>query len=340
MAKDKKRKGKSYLTKPLDKKSFKKEMRAAIREEFGAAQRDLQKETRISKATQRRNADYFGEYQAQLAQMQQQNQQGTQQALNQMGGFANQMIGQNQAVAGQVTQQNAQSAQARGATPGAQPQLQGQAGLVGQGTQMAGQIASQGQAQGQYLGGMETAAIQEKNAMRTQQQLVRRTVREELRNLKKDKGAAKSTYLSEAREGERRYSLAKRELKQSKGAAKQQRQQSNRGNKLTRAEARRNREFDRRQAEKDRKAGENGEKGDRTPTPKITSSLRDYIRGLKNKEKSNLTEEGLVDWAAGKWPDVPNGRLKKIVKGLNKSGGGKNKPPVRGEGARDGTRGN
>ena len=257
-------KGKSYLLKGLDKKSFKKEMRAAIRQEFGAAQRGLQKEARISKATQRRNADYFGEYQQQLAQMQQQNQQGTQQAINQMGGFANQMVQQTDAANSQVAQQNAQSAQLRGATPGAQ--VQGQGGLVGVGGQMAGQIASQGQAQSQMLGAQETAAIQEKNSMRKQQQLVRRTVREELRQLKKDKGAAKSTYLSEAREGERRYDLGKRELRQSKASLKQQRQADNRGNKTQKEIARKQNKNERWKTKHGDKDGGKSETGGRTKT--------------------------------------------------------------------------
>lgn len=332
-------KGKSYLLKGLDKKSFKKEMRAAIRQEFGAAQRGLQKEARISKATQRRNADYFGEYQQQLAQMQQQNQQGTQQAINQMGGFANQMVQQTDAANSQVAQQNAQSAQLRGATPGAQ--VQGQGGLVGVGGQMAGQIASQGQAQSQMLGAQETAAIQEKNSMRKQQQLVRRTVREELRQLKKDKGAAKSTYLSEAREGERRYDLGKRELKQSKGGMKQQRQQDQRSNKQERRENRKNRDFDRKQAAKDRKAGKNedGKKGGGQGG--AVGEARALVAGLnkspawieKNKKRviADLTEK-VGDAGAAR---------RAVARYLAKhKGKGKNKPPIRGEGARDGTKGN
>ena len=155
---------------------------------------------------------------------------------------------------------------------------------------MAGQIASQGQAQSQMLGAQETAAIQEKNSMRKQQQLVRRTVREELRQLKKDKGAAKSTYLSEAREGERRYDLGKRELKQSKGGMKQQRQADQRGNKLTRSENRKNRDFDREQAAKDQK-GDSGGDGNITDALRKTKGSKAYEAlqaGREIKENGKL----------------------------------------------------
>lgn len=296
----KKRKGKSsFLTGPLDKKTFKKEMRAAIRQEFGAVQRDLQKERRISRKTQRRNADYFSNYQDQLGQLQQQSQQGTQNALNQMGQYGQQILGGNMANFQALQQQQQQNATSRGATPGAQ--VTGNPQLFNQAVGAAGQIAGAGQLQSDYLGDVKLAAEKEKNAMRQQQQLVRRTVREELRQLKKDKGAAKQTFKTEAREGERRYDLATRQLRQSKMQLKRGRISDNKQRKYQREADRKAAKLEKWKTKHGPSGGKGGEGGARKATGWLRSNLppkdlKSIKRGEVGKKRTYTT---LVDKLIG-----------------------------------------
>ena len=242
--KDKGKKNSDWLTKGVTRKRFKKELRAATRSRFRPLKRELKSQERISKKHAANTSDYYQRYEDTLNRLRQQSAAATQGALGAMNQYA-QAAGDGSQ--GAIQQANTQSAAVRGApvpTAGANLAAATGANRIQQGSQVAGALAGQGANQFAYLGGRAANAqlgrIEALGDIHSQ----RRGIRDDMEELGREKADFKDEFLREYREGERRYDLARRELRQA------------------RKESQRNRRFEGRQAAKDRAAAKQASSGD------------------------------------------------------------------------------
>lgn len=232
----------SFLTDPLTRKRFKKELRAATRSQFRPLNRELQKQTRINKLQAQNTSRWFNTYQQQIGRMKQDSAASYGQAGQAMNNYAAAAGSRNAALMNELNAQNARNAQLYGqqANPAAANYaLQSGAMNAQMGGDMAGAIQAQGANTNAYFGGLGANAklgrIEALSALRANRQ----QISQDKRDLIREKADFRNQYLADAREGERRFYLANKELRNSN-------QQAAKDRKLTRGENRKDRQQGRR----------------------------------------------------------------------------------------------
>jgi len=198
----------SKLVAPLGGKRLKREVRASANLRYGSELRDIKKERRISRAQQKRSADWFQDYQNKLGEIQGQNE----------GAYAaaGQQIGQNAEASADRSASRIQGMEAdraatsntfglradptAGNTMAAASQVRS-----GQAANAQSRLGAQGLAQFSYLGSQKQAGHQE--ALRTKMGEVDRrgALRQQTRDVKKEKGQFKQDIRRELRGGERQF---------------------------------------------------------------------------------------------------------------------------------------
>lgn len=254
--KDKKDKNKSsFLTKPLTKRRFKKELQAQTRAQFKPLSRELQKQERISKLQSQRMSRYFEDYQRAIGRARTETQGAYQGAVDTMGSYAQQAGSRNAALQGQLQGQATQNASLYGGgdTGAANLAVQGEANRVRAGADMAGAIAGQGANTYGYLSSQKANSKLAKVEALQAERANRLSISQDRQDLIRERADFRQQYMADAREGDRRYELALKELRNSNSQAAKDR-------KLSRTESRKDREQGRRDSRHENEGG-NGEKG-------------------------------------------------------------------------------
>lgn len=209
------------LTAPLTKERFKKELRAATRMQFRPIKRELQKQVRISKLQQQLTGDYYKDYQQKIRAIQGQTAAAYQGAGAALGSYAAQAGSGDAALRAKLDAAAAQSAQLRGGVDsgvGSATSLAGSANRAFAGGDMAGAIAAQGANQQAFLADKRVSAESAKIAAKLAEARNRRDLSDDKLEVLREQGDFKQNYRAEAREGERRYQLALKELRASRKA--------------------------------------------------------------------------------------------------------------------------
>lgn len=249
MSKKKNKHKSSFLTDPLSRRQFKKELRSATRSQFRPLNRELQKQGRINKLQAQNTSRWFNAYQQQIGRMKQDSAAGYASAGQAMNNYAAAAGSRNAALMNELNSQNAQNAQLYGQQPNqtaANYALQSGAMNAQMGGDMAGAIQAQGANTNAYFGGLKANSklgrIEALSALRANRQ----QISQDKQDLIRERADFRNQYLSDAREGERRYALALKELRNAnRQAAKDRKFQS--------SEAAKDRRNSNRQAAKDRK---------------------------------------------------------------------------------------
>lgn len=221
----------SFLTKPLNRKRYRRERKAAERLQFGPQKRQLKAEKRESREQERRVGGYFDQYRAQLAALQQ----GQQDAYNAAYGKVAQATGLNQdaGIRDRLRAEEERDAQVRGTTASATPYAEA-AELSRQrlASGAAATVATQGARQSAYLADKQRIGAREGVEQQLKEAERRRAINQDQRSLAKERGDFRTTFRTEAREGERRYELANKELKRGSKNVRLQGKENRKGQRL------------------------------------------------------------------------------------------------------------
>lgn len=307
----------SFLTKPLTKKRFKKELKAQIRSEFRPLSRELQKQERISKLQSQRTSRYFEDYQRAIGRARTQTQGAYQGAVDTMGQYAAQAGSRNAALQGQLQGQAAQSASLYGGgdTGAANLAVQGEANRVRAGADMAGAIAGQGANTYGYLSSQKANSKLAKVEALQAERANRLSISQDRQDLIRERADFRQQYMADAREGERRYELALKELRNSKNQAHKDRTQA-------RKEARKDRE----QGRRDNRHDDTGN-GDGKGTKPGGENKQDYkkaialLGGFKDQKQISKNPKAAIAGLVNE--GIPAGIARRAVKAyLKKHKGG------------------
>ena len=197
----------SGLVKPLSRKRMRKELKAAGNLKYGQELRDLKKERRVERATQKRNDGWYEEYQQKLSGIQGASGKNYIQAGQQLadqsaaGAAANTartagLDAQRSADAGRYGALSAPAGNAAGAAAANQTSREG--------TQR-GVLANQGAANFDYLGGRREAAAGSQLASRIASRGRQQTLRQETRQTKNERQDFKVDLRRELRDAERQF---------------------------------------------------------------------------------------------------------------------------------------
>ena len=326
--KDKKDKNKSsFLTKPLTKRRFKKELQAQTRAQFKPLSRELQKQERISKLQSQRMSRYFEDYQRAIGRARTQTQGAYQGAVDTMGSYAQQAGSRNAALQGQLQGQATQNASLYGAGDTGAPNLavQGEANRVRAGADMAGAIAAQGANTYGYLSSQKANSKLAKVEALQAERANRLSISQDRQDLIRERADFRQQYMADAREGERRYELALKELRNSKNQAHKDRTQA-------RKESRKDREQGRRDSRHDRKDAQTGDgkgKGGDNVRKNAASLMNRYYDPKKDTWRSLAAMlNGELDIPASQANQLAKAWIKRHGKGGGKKkGGGISKDP-------------
>lgn len=215
--KDKKHKS-SFLTDPLTRKRFKKELKAATRAEFRPLSRELASQKRISLLQSQRTSRYFKDYQQAIGRGRTAVQGAYNNAAQSMNNYAAAAGSQDAALRAQLGQQASADASLYGGsgdTGAANLALLGSANRVRAGADVAGAIQGQGANTYGYLTSQKANAKLGRIEALNAEAANRRQISADKMDLLREKADFRNTYLADAREGERRYELALKELRNS-----------------------------------------------------------------------------------------------------------------------------
>lgn len=315
----------SFLTKPLTKKRFKKELKSQIRSEFRPLSRELQKQERISKLQSQRTSRYFEDYQRAIGRARTQTQGAYQGAVDTMGQYAQQAGSRNAALQSQLQGQAAQNASLYGAgdTGAANLAVQGEANRVRAGADMAGAIAGQGANTYGYLSSQKANSKLAKVEALQAERANRLSISQDRQDLIRERADFRQQYMADAREGERRYELALKELRNSKTQAHKDRTQA-------RKEARKDREQGRRDNRHDDTGNGDGKgKGGDNVRKNAASLMNRYYDPKKDTWRSLAAMlNGELDIPASQANQLAKAWIKRHGKGGGKKkGGGISKDP-------------
>ena len=317
--KDKKDKNKSsFLTKPLTKRRFKKELQAQTRAQFKPLSRELQKQERISKLQSQRMSRYFEDYQRAIGRARTETQGAYQGAVDTMGSYAQQAGSRNAALQGQLQGQAAQNASLYGGgdTGAANLAVQGEANRVRAGADMAGAIAAQGANTYGYLSSQKANSKLAKVEALQAERANRLSISQDRQDLIRERADFRQQYMADAREGERRYELALKELRNSKNQAHKDRTQA-------RKEARKDREQGRRD---NRHANESGNGEGTKPGGENKQDYKKAIAllgGFKDQKQISKNPKAAIAGLVNE--GIPAGIARRAVKAYLKKHGGKGK---------------
>lgn len=322
---DKKKEKSSFLTKPLTKRRFKKELQAQTRAQFKPLSRELQKQERISKLQSQRMSRYFEDYQRAIGRARTETQGAYQGAVDTMGSYAEQAGSRNAALQGQLQGQAAQNASLYGGgdTGAANLAVQGEANRVRAGADMAGAIAGQGANTYGYLSSQKANSKLAKVEALQAERANRLSISQDRQDLIRERADSRQQYMADAREGERRYELALKELRNSKNQAHKDRTQA-------RKEARKDREQGRRDNRHDDTGNGDGKgKGGDNVKKNAASLMNRYYDPKKDTWRSLAAMlNGELDIPASRANQLAKAWLKRHGKGGGKKkGGGISKDP-------------
>lgn len=213
--KDKKHKS-SFLTDPLTRKRFKKELKAATRAEFRPLSRELASQKRISLLQSQRTSRYFKDYQQAIGRGRTAVQGAYNNAAQSMNNYAAAAGSQDAALRAQLGQQASADASLYGGsgdTGAANLALLGSANRVRAGADVVGAIQGQGANTYGYLTSQKANAKLGRIEALNAEAANRRQISADKMDLLREKADFRNTYLADAREGERRYELALKELR-------------------------------------------------------------------------------------------------------------------------------
>lgn len=315
---DKKKEKSSFLTKPLTKKRFRKELKAQIRSEFKPLSRELQKQDRLSKLRSQQTSRYFQQYQQAIGRVRASSDARYAQAGQAMNDYASAAGSQNAALQGQLAAQSQQNATLYGQTPNSDSvnlAVQGEANRTRNGADMAGMIQAQGANTHAYLSGQQANSKLARIEALQAEARTRRQISSDKQDLIRERADFRQQYMADAREGDRRYELALKELRNSKTQAHKDRTQA-------RKEARKDREQGRRDNRHANESG-NGEKG------KGGDNVKKNAASLMNRyyDPKKDTWRSLAAMLNGEL-DIPASRANQLAKAWLKrhgKGGGKKK---------------
>lgn len=303
----------SFLTKPLTRRRFKKELKAATRKQFKPLQKELSSQKRASLAQSQRMSNYFQNYQQVIGRGRADVQAAYDRAGQTMGNYAQMAGSQNAALQGQLTSQAAQNASLYGGTGdtgAANLAVQGQASRVRQGADVAGAIAGQGANSYGYATNLRSNAKLSRIEALTAEKNKRDLISKDKMDLLREKGDFRQEYMTNAREGERRYELANKELRNSNSQAAKDR-------KLTRGQNAKDRKLTRGQNAKDRKQAGKDQQGDGNTRKNAASLMNRFYDPKKDTWRS------LAAMLNGEL-DIPASQANKLAKAwLKRHGGGK-----------------
>lgn len=313
------------LVKPLTPKRLRKEEHAAQRLQFGPEGRQLHAEQRASALQQRRIADWFPQYQAQIAQAQQQSRQGYNQAVQGVQQDTGQAQDYAESLRQRMRAESEQSAAQRGATYDPTIDATAQAANLSRGQlsqNVTGMLRGQGANQNAYFSDKKRIAKGEELNQLLREAARGRSVNADLRDLASRKGAFATDYEAKARPQERDFYLgllqarlgnqsSKRSASTSRSNAQLSAAQSNRNSQRSAASsrastrqsninsqrsARTSRQNSRRSA---RNSGSSGGKGDKGRKPIKSSHVAhaiSYIRsGAAGKNWSTKPGQEIID---------------------------------------------
>jgi hypothetical protein len=143
-----------FLSKPVTRKEFRKELKSMRRLEFGPEQRQLKSEKRASNLQQQRIGDWFNQYQQQLGRINTQTNTAYDQAIAGQQQDTASATAYADKLRARMAAQNQESAQLRGATPSPavdQQAAQANAARLQSNTNFTGLLRSQGATQNAYM---------------------------------------------------------------------------------------------------------------------------------------------------------------------------------------------
>jgi len=198
----------SGIVAPLSKKGLRKELKAAGQLKYGQELRDLKKERRITRATQKRNQGWFDDYQNKIQAAQSDSAANYAATGTQLANQSNQGYVQDAAQSATINAQRGADAQlygAKSAPTGADTLAQASSFRSSQGAAQRASLASQGAANYDYLGGRRATAAGSALASRLATQKRQQVLREETRDVKKERQDFKVDLRRELRGAERQF---------------------------------------------------------------------------------------------------------------------------------------
>lgn len=284
------------FARPLTKKRFRREVKAARKLQFGPLKRQIRGERRASRQQEQRVKDFFKEFKGELTQ----SQQGTKRAFGQ----AEQQIGaQAQSAADFAEKLRQQREQERSA----EAQRLGQSSVPRQGSDVAvqanlarlnaanilrGVTSAQGASQRAFFQRAKSTAGREKVEQRLREQARRRSFGADLRDIAKQEGALGTQLRGQARGQERDFLLGLLGIAGSRAGRRLQKQLQQSSQRHSSSEAAKERRARRREAAKDRKAS--GGKDALSPAEQ-RARRKSKREGKQNRQGARTALETLRD---------------------------------------------
>lgn len=195
----------SKTTQPLSGKSLRKYLNAGAKVRYSPLEKQLDAQLRAEKATQKRNKAYYNDYLGRVRNIQGQTD-DIYDAANQQLAQAQQQASTGDANLLQILNQNRQGqAQLMGATPSsaANPLAQAQANRATDAMNNQARVIGQGATQQSYYADQRRIGARQKVDTLIEGQDRARSVRQQLQDLAREKGAFKTDMMRDLREGER-----------------------------------------------------------------------------------------------------------------------------------------
>lgn len=327
----KKNKNKSPFTKPLTRKSARKEIKAAGRLAVGDEQRILKAERRTSKVQSRRIRDWFPQYGQAVGQAAQRTAGAYQGADQQIASASDASTNYAETLRQRLAQEGMADAQKRGVQydpSGSNVGAQAQLARINSSDTLRGVTASQGAAQGAYYADKQRIGQREKIEQLLQEQERRRSYTQDLRDLAKRKSDTMIQERGRLRDSERDYHLGLLAARGNKRSARISAQNSRRsaattrrGQNITRQNSIRSARTSRQNSK--RANAPDGGGGDRRERKQdirqAMAKIRNHESSAKPKDQFSSRKEAM-DYleAAG----VPRGIAKRAIKRLLNKGKG------------------
>lgn len=203
----------SPFAEPITRKTVGKELRAATRLQYRPLEREIHGELRASHQRERQVGNWWDQYLQQVSGSQQQSQAAYDRAAQQQQGFINQASQVDNSNTQRLNKEAAESAALRGATPdnsAAEREAAAQAQRNTLSAAYGGATAAQGANQFAYLADQKRIGSGQKTASRIAEQKRGLSIRQDLRELAKQKGDFRTKYRGELRDKEREYLLKRK----------------------------------------------------------------------------------------------------------------------------------
>lgn len=214
--KNKKKDKGNPLVDPLSMKDFRKERRSYLRSKYRPLQRELNKQERISKLQSQRTSDYYKQYQRTLRGVGQATTAGFNQAGAMYGDALQTASAGDTALRARLATDDAAQAQLQGgmvSSAGSDRLLDNQARVLQSGAGVQAAIAAEGANQRAFIGSSRANSKLSRIGALSALANERDQIAADRLALLRERADDRRTYITDTREGERRYKLANKELR-------------------------------------------------------------------------------------------------------------------------------